>query len=418
MIATLEIGIAVDDEPFLVAQLSSYALRNQGLAAEHNEGYWAPPFVAYPVPFTFAPPSTLGSLTDHCSRAVSEDGIARDMEQLAYRLGLRDVSLVEREGFVEIKVSPRSPELVKAFSIRRFGLTRLSDDCIPNLADRDALFGFLYIPFVNGSAASGIRRFSALHQRDEMWVAGKPIQSNLEHVLCDETMSSQILADAIPMGAADFLSNDRGLVVACDLSRYGSALTLARSTMSGYLGSGEDAAETFARKVSSLLQDFIRSLGTIQVQLAGDGVIAALPDRIGDAVPERFTRVVESWTRLIEGLETLNARTSSSKFEVGSRMSIHYGEYQFGRISGPRSVVVGFNGRAVVEAARLEGAMSEFFRVRSAEAPKHQGVISDEVAGRLDESALEQLRRSEVSRASLSAKEFSAEATLYDLGRH
>lgn len=408
VIATLEIGLQVGEAKYFISQLSSYALRNQRLAPEHREGYWAPPFVAYPAPIQFAPPSTLGSLAEQCDEAIGGHLVKRDMEQLAYRLGLRDVRLEEREGFVEVKVSPRSPEQVKAFSFRRYGLTRLSEDCIPNLADREGLLGFLYIPLSERhSVLNGIRRPSALHQRDELWVAGKPMQSNLEHVLSDGTMSAQIADSAIRVSIEEFSLRDRGVVVACDLSRYGSALKRARMSMVSFLGTGDEAAESFSQSVTHLLQQFVASLGTMQVQLAGDGVVAALPDRVGDGIEARLERILLAWERVVQGIEKLNERVPPDHF-VGSRLGVHYGDYRHGRIAGPESVVAGFDGPAIVEAARLEHAISTI------DAPvRHAAVVSDALNTRLRDDFLTSVSFTSLGRHLLTAKEFEAEAEVF-----
>lgn len=420
IISTLEICVRVDGRDFLVAQLSSYALRNQRVMAEHREGYWAPPFFAYPAPIQFAPPSTLGSLREHCSEAMHAATIKRDMEQLAYRLGLRDVGLEEREGFIELKVSPRSPDVVKAFDIRRFGLVRLSDDSIPNLADRQGLFGYTYLPATDDLAEQSVTRFSALHQREELWFAGKPIQSNLERVLSDGTMAAQVRAHGFNLDEDEFNSRDRGVVVACDLSGYGKALQVARHTMGGLLGSGDSAAERFSGLVAHLLQDFVSKLGTVQVQVAGDGIIAALPDRVGDSVSSRVDRVLRAWAHVVNAVEAVNRAAGNPEFKVGTRLAVHYGDYRHGRTAGPRSVVPGFDGPGIVEAARLEQGLANARLLAGTSREElgytHVGVVSeivwDLIDGTLRDSELVEV----IGREPVVAKEFSAVSIILNLG--
>lgn len=414
VIATLEISVSCLDGVYLISQLSSYALRNQRLSAEHHEGYLAPPFVAYPAPIQYAPPSTLGSLRELCQAAASDQIVERDMQQLAYRLGLRDVALERRLSFVEIKVSPRSPEHVKAFAFLRYGLTRVSDDSIPNLADREGLLGFVYLPLEGHGIRHGIERFSALHQRNEKWFAGKPVQSNLEHVLTESTMEAQVAASAFSVPIDEFSSRDRGLVIACDLSRYGSALKLARSDMGGYLGTGDDAAESFSQSVSHTLQNFISSLGTMQVQLAGDGIIASLPDRLGDSIGARVERVLSAWAIVVASINVLNTRAPRG-LSVGSRLAIHYGDYRFGRIAGPESVVVGFDGPGIVESARLEAAMAQLVD-NNAEDKQHAVVFSDSVPYRPSDETLGKHSMKMLGRHDLSVKEYAATVDVYSLG--
>ena len=89
-LATLE--IVVDDGtngPCMLLTLGSYAL-DDTVKMEHGEGYWVPPNIAYPVAYT----DTRRLLpTVVCAfgfeSAVTRRRVTRDVQQLAYSLGLR-----------------------------------------------------------------------------------------------------------------------------------------------------------------------------------------------------------------------------------------------------------------------------------------------------------------------------------------
>ena len=91
IISTLEICIRSSYGSFLILMYPSYPLYNQANAPGHDEGYWAPPFVAYPVPMADSPPTRLGSLRRLCEQTLSSIPIGLDLAHLAYQMGLRDV---------------------------------------------------------------------------------------------------------------------------------------------------------------------------------------------------------------------------------------------------------------------------------------------------------------------------------------
>ena len=411
IISTLEITVSVADRHFVLTQLSSYSLRNQRIEASHGEGYWAPPFVAYPVPIRFSPPSTVGSLLKACNDALTEEVLTRDAEQLAYRLGLRDVAMTPREGFLEIKVSPRSPEMVKAFFIRRFGVTGVSTDCIPNLADRESLMGYLFLELTHQGVKGAVSRISDVHRRAELWVAGKPLQSNLEAVVGDDQMRADLVHSAIPLSMVDFYNRDTGLIVACDLSRFGAALSNARTSMGGFLGTGQDAAEQFTSVVAAALQRFVAAIGTTQVQIAGDGLVAALSDRLGDPLTARVANVLKAWAEVVDVVDQLNDLSQRTSFSVGSRFALHYGEYRHGRIAGPASVVPGFDGAAVVEAARFEQGLANWLGSRSGYG-NHVGLVSSAVIDEVGADIVAEGLSKAAESITVTSKEFTGFGTL------
>lgn len=411
IISTLEITVSVASRNFVLTQLSSYSLRNQRIESSHGEGYWAPPFVAYPVPIRFSPPSTVGSLLKACTDAIKEEVLTRDAEQLAYRLGLRDVTMTPREGFLEIKVSPRSPEMVKAFYIRRFGVTGVSSDCLPNLADRESMMGYLFLELTRDGAQDAVRRKSDVHRRAELWVAGKPLQSNLEAVVGDDRMRAELAHSAIQLSMADFYNRDTGLIVACDLSRFGAALSNARTSMGGFLGTGQDAAEAFTSVVAAALQRFVAVIGTTQVQIAGDGLVAALSDRLGDPLTSRVTNVLKAWAEVVAVVDKLNGLSQRPSFSVGSRFALHYGEYRHGRIAGPASVVPGFDGAAVVEAARFEQGLASWLAAHS-NYGDHVGIVSSAVIRELGPDFVVEGLSKAAESITVTSKEFTGSGAL------
>lgn len=412
IISTLEIVVSVGREKYLLLTLPSYSLDNQPIMVQHDEGYWAPPFMAYPVESGFSPPSTVGSIRRQ-ARVVSDAQISRDIHHMAYQMGLRDVELESRESFIEIKVSPRTPGVVKAYVVLRHSLSSISQECLRNLADPEVRRGYVFLPINSERPSVVSRRPSSVHQRDESWFLGKPLQSNVDVVLEENGRSRQLEANALPLPATAFARSEVGLIIACDLRAYGRALQYAEAEMAGFLGSGEQAADHYRREIAERFQEFAGTLGITQLQVAGDGLVAALPARLGLTVDEVLSEVGESWQRLVGSVNELNARIRDNSIHVGSRLALHYGSYVFGRVAGPLSAVAGFDGASIIETVRMEQAL--------AAAMSGPGLLGDHLV--VMSNAVEERRGVEqsggtswfehVGRFDLSAKEFSTSANVY-----
>ncbi|MCH5644437.1 hypothetical protein [Gordonia sp. ABSL49_1] len=387
VISTLEIPLRSDNDVYLAVQLSSYALKNQPLAPSHQEGYWAPPFVAYPVPISYSAPTKLNSLKKLVAKAVPRATLKRDIEQLAYRLGLRDITLVKQPAFVEIKMSPRSPGIIKSYIVERFTLSDVSEECLNNLSDSEGLFGYSYLPIDRDIEKSDVTEiFSVSHQRTEMWHLGKPIQSNLEHVITDERSRKQLVSNAITLQFDDFLHRETGIILSCDLARSATAVRRAHS-LGGYFGDGTEVAWDVMRRITLVLHQFVARLGTTQVQFAGDGLVAAIPDRKSDGKVDQVALILLAWQEALNKIEQIGRDISEGVNLLGSRLAVHYGTYAFGRTAGPHSVAATFDGEVVTEVVRYEQGLRDCDE-GSEEEPRHIGLFSDTLNAELPENWL------------------------------
>jgi hypothetical protein len=112
---------------------------------------------------------------------------------------------------------------------------------------------------------------------------------------------------------------------------------------------------------SSVIRHFdvmFSQLGVSQVRTLGDGFIAAFPQRVFPDTAEAVEKLVNYWRRFLEKLEQLNEDIRASGLAMGSRMALHYGTYQYGRIGLGRSFSPTFDGASVVEVARLEQGLA------------------------------------------------------------
>jgi hypothetical protein len=407
VISTLEVALEQGGRTVTLLTYPSYPLRGQRISDEHDEGYWAPPFVAYPVPILYSPPVLVGSVRKLVDEALRHIDVAEDLQQLSYQMGLRDVQLEEREPFLELKVSPRTPELVKAYWILRHGLISADPACLRNLADAEVRRGYVYGP-TDLAARQYSSRHSSTHDRSEVWLLGKPLQSNVEHVLRNDETRLALESGKIRLDRDMFTRAETGLLCVVDLSGYGRALRYARSRMGSFTQTGERIQTDLRIAVSEYLQDMLASLGATQAQIAGDGFVAAFPDRVFADRRGTVAHILEEWARVIRAVENINASISASAFRMGSRMALHAGEYTYGRTGGVGSFLPAFDGQAVVDAVRLEQGLGA---AEAASGVRHRLAVSSVLRG-LD-GLVRDIGWSPRGSTLLTAKEHSGRARIY-----
>ncbi|MFC4048547.1 hypothetical protein ACFOY4_02525 [Actinomadura syzygii] len=342
---------------YLLLTFPSYPLKTGNHSPPHDEGYWSPPFVAYPVPMMFSPPTTVGSLQKLAAARIDEDALKADLSHLAYQMGLRDTELEFRGSFFELKRSPRSPELVKAYKIVRYGLTGVDAACLRNLADPDMRRGYVYLPLDDYQEMTRPMH-SALHKRAERWFLGKPLMSDVEHIVSDRRSRGAMAATAIDMETGMFSRRESGILCAVDLAGYGGALKYARENMHSFGETTDIIQETFRKSVTMRFDRMLARLGTTQVQTAGDGFVAAFPRRSFEDVADVVDELLEEWRAVVRGVDELNKAIKHPDYRVGSRVALHFGDYEYGRISGVGSFAAAFDGAAIIEVCRLEQALA------------------------------------------------------------
>ncbi|MFB6772072.1 hypothetical protein [Streptomyces sp. NPDC056337] len=422
IISTLEIVVSWQDDHHLMLIHPSYPLAGQRNSPPHDEGYWAPPFVAYPVPLEFSPPATAGSLLRLATEAAQHIDIERDLNHLAYQMGLRDTRLKRRSPFLELKVSPRSPSLVKAYYILRHGLVGVDTSSSRNLADPEQRRGYVFLP-LRGYSAATRERASEEHGRSQRWFLGKPLMSNVEHVLSDEMRRLRISEECIDVPPDLFFREERGVLCVVDLAGYGTALRYAFEHMHTFSMTANNAQEEFRRRVAHELHTMLGDLGTTQAQFAGDGFVAAFPERAFPDTAELITSVIARWEALVDLIEQLNGSIREPDKRVGTRMVLHQGEYAYGRIAGTRSFAAAFDGAAVIEAVRLEQGLAAASKERNATVftslpeRSHLLAVSRRLGDRIELSGSENTfpRWMTLGEASVSAKEYAGDIVIYQL---
>lgn len=422
IISTLEVAVSWQDDHHLMLVHPSYPLAGQHNNPLHDEGYWAPPFVAYPVPIEFSPPTTAESLLRLATSTASRIDIERDLNHLAYQMGLRDIRLRRRSPFLELKVSPRSPSMVKAYYILRHGLVGVDASSSRNLADPEQRRGYVFLP-LRGYLTATEKRPGEEHGRSERWFLGKPLMSNVEYVLQEEMRRLAISEEGLDVPTELFHREERGVLCVVDLAGYGTALRYVFDHMHTFSTTADRAQDEFRRQVAHELHTMLGDLGTTQAQFAGDGFVAAFPERAFTNTTALISNIVTRWEALIRLIEQLNGSIRAPEKRVGTRMVLHQGAYNYGRIAGTRSFAAAFDGTAVIEAVRLEQGLATASKERStpmfASLPRRSHLIA--VSAQL----AEQMKPTEsdspfgdwtaLGETSLTAKEYEGGAFVYQV---
>ena len=357
LILTLEIIISDTHGKSMLLIYPSYSLTETEHPVPVTEGYWTPPFFGYPVELGFKTPDTVGAV----KKRFQEYNIDKSkvIGELAYVMGLPNPEIEESKSFIELKRSPRTPNLWKCFKILRFTCTKLGTRGRRNLADPECRKGYVFLPIDNLDKVLK-ERYSLGHERAESLFLSKPLISNLDYVLKLPQSLSQLKATAISIESKYFRFDEEGIVICADLAGYGSACKYAIEKMHSFTESGTDIATYFRESVGSLFYMFLASVGVSQIQMAGDGFIAAIPKRhfINNDIKTTLMSFMNAYLNMIDKIDEFNQAIADQSKRVGSRLALHYGNYRYGRIALSRSISADFDGGSIIEVARLRSATS------------------------------------------------------------
>jgi hypothetical protein len=351
LILSLEICVRDAFGTYLLLTYPSY-----GITTPATEGYWAPPFLGYPVEAGYSMPETVGAVRSLFEETARKVDVANAIHHLAYLLGLSNAQIQDIGSFTELKSSPRSPHQAKCYRINRFQLKSVSARNLRNLADPECRKGYVFLPL--SAVAEGILRRRG--DRDEGWFyLGKPIMTNVKVVLQDDDHCRSMNAAAITLPPEMFYREENGLLICADLAGFGKACQYATAQMHTFDSTGQEIATRFRESVAAMFYEFLCKIGIQQVHMAGDGFLAAIPEAHYDGgLEQTLSTLLDSYADVLCRVAALNTCIVDASHRIGSRLAIHWGRYRFGRIALARSFTADFDGAAVVEVARLEQGLA------------------------------------------------------------
>lgn len=360
LILTLEIVIKDEHGYYFLLTFPSYALKYKD---KHNikEGYWAPPFFGFPVPFGFSAPDTVGSVKDLFKNFEKTIDIDKYIGELAYLMGLTDPQIKQIGSFIELKTSPRSPDLTKCYKIIRFMCDKVGNRGRQNLADPECRKAYTFLPLLDLKDMI-IKKYNSKYGQEKWFFLSKPIMSNVQFILSSPDGLDQLMSRAIQLYPADFMNKERGIIICADLAGYGSACKYAIENMHTFDKRGAEIANRFRESVSVLFYKLLTKIGISQVHTTGDGFICALPERafFNNDISKTLQYFIQNYISFLDIINTFNTYILDPKKRLGSRLALHYGDYKYGRIAQGRSHTADFDGASIIDVARLEAILRKF----------------------------------------------------------
>ena len=360
LLLTLEVVISDAHGASMLVTYPSYGLEGTVEDGTLEEGYWAPPFCGFPVSLGFRAPDTVGAVRNRFHEHEADMDMGQSIAALAYVMGLPSPEITRIGSFIELKKSPRSPDLWKCYKIHRFACKGLGQRGRRNLADPECRKGYVFLPLSELDSVLTSRE-DVGHCRQERYYLSKPLMSNVDFVLSSPERLTALQAQAIPLAPSDFRHEEQGLLVCADLAGFGAACKFAADNMRSFTETGSEIAAFYRESVGCLFYRFFDRVGVAQARTAGDGFLAAIPARhfVDGSLAETLRRFLVEYRGLLEEVEHLNQAIGDETKRVGSRLALHFGTYRFGRIALSRSVSADFDGSSVIEVARLEAALRE-----------------------------------------------------------
>ena len=228
LLLTLEVVVRDSFGANLLLTYPSYPLDPQLMPSD--EGYWAPPFCGFPVPITYAAPETVGMVRRLFREHEQQIDRKREIEQLAYVMGLPSPTISERSSFLELKTSPRSPDSVKCYQVVRYTLDSIGPRGRRNLADPECRKGYVFLPLERLDDA--LQRIPSQPKKSQARAyLGKPLISNLHQIIGSDESLADLSSRAISLTPMEFRREEEGLLVAVDLAGYGTACKYAAEHM-------------------------------------------------------------------------------------------------------------------------------------------------------------------------------------------
>lgn len=427
LLATLE--IVVDDgrgTHMLVVAPRYEAIEAVPGHPSHETAQWTPPYVS----------TSVSRNRTHVWRSVRiiREAIEQELELWNPELQLERLvrtwsagigDLTYKGAFTEYKHSWGSPTVRNIYHVVRYG-ARTQDADLLALADPECRKGFYYLPLDDepfGAVVS--HRECVPHARDESMFLGRPLATNLAHLVRSPESRRTLRASPQHIPIGDFQQSYRGVLFCGDVASYGAACRYIDHHMASAASDAPDRAMVLRESVTAAFMSLFQEAGIHHVHTAGDGFITAIPAADDDLTDEALGRFFMAYARYIDVVNTFarriadhaqaNGHADGSWPRVGTRLAVHRAGYRYGKIAGAASLISGFDGAGVIDVARFEQGLSTYAKARAHDPGfehRHLVAASDEIVKALE--PLEKDRRLEVlETAEFSSKEFAQPATVF-----
>lgn len=322
---------------------------------ESSTGMLYPPFIGKSFSCEMYAPESLREFVEETEKVLERFDVGRAIKETAYIYGLGSLQIEHRGTLYEIKDSPSFNGERRLYRIERYFCTPRSETNIKNLTDPQCLKGHFFLPIRGNSRdITKVRRFKGIE-----------VVENYRYVLSLSGELDALARRAIATDRADWVLTYTGFILLIDVAGFGR---LSQNLTTKHGNIFEDGSALTRRLTSDLADAFENLLlmaETFQSYFAGDGILVGIPTFSDKQRPvDALHQFLERYRGLVDQLNALNKRVDEPGMRLGSRLTVHFSEYDFGRIGGPLSTSANFSGEGIVELARCEAGLSAVEKAR------------------------------------------------------
>lgn len=354
LIFSLEFPIIYESERYVLVTQPYYG--DYTSLINFGEGIWYPPFSAFPIDVGYFPPRTLGDVRRRVDKVAEEKFDPEFVNEIAYNLGLGEPQY-ERIGerpVDEYKLSPRGHNIYKSFRLYRYRCWHRGTAGKRNLTDPEGIKGLYYIPVSDALSPVSHPNLGPHTLRYFSRVVATHFSRVKAAYAADKSVDKFTIVED-----ADLVNEERGYLLAFDISGFGRAELATRLRGFHPRESGDAIAFSFRKALSECFLKFFRRLNVLQFVTLGDGFIAGVPVRTIASEDQFRLELSEAIKEMCVTLDGINALIKNSGEVLGLRVCIVKGDYRFGKIAGISSLRPEFDGDLLIDAARLDVAMKE-----------------------------------------------------------
>lgn len=354
----MELYVRYENEVFSLLVHPFYA-RPDMIEEIGAEGFLYPPYFGSLVDFGMFGPKTVGHWLEKTQKKLDELDTDDLRDEIQNVYGIGPLITNHRETILEIKESPVKSAERKLYRVERFVCQPAEDRPLRNITDPHFLKGHIFIPI----SQNAVKDFESDSYRK--YVKGREIVGNYQNVLSRSDEVKYAIKHAANTTRQDWVTIESGYLVLIDIAGFGQMTQHIKSKSGNIFETGSDIADRFRNGIAEVFESVLFVSDPVQSYFTGDGMIASLPLRGngGEAVLkaflDRYKQCLTYLDELNHAASELSKKTGDEHPTVGSRITIHHGSYEFGRIGGPRSTSGNFSGDSIVELARTESALSQ-----------------------------------------------------------
>lgn len=349
VIISLEIAVKYQDDYYILMRHPYYVNES----AIYSEGWLYPTFFAFTHSFDTFPPQNAAEWKHETDEVLDNMDVKGRANELAHLAGLGPLEMRHEGSMFELKSSPSQGGAQRLYRIERYSCRLRNNRHIANLVDPLCLKGHVFVP---------LRLFEdqgKTSTKDPLVFRGKRIVTNFSEAMSESGNIARIKSCAMDIHRNDLVFVDEGWILIVDVAGFGRLCNHISAEQGNIFESGDDIRERFRFTLAELFESVLDESGCSQTYFTGDGLIAAFPSRINKlSNVDQLALFLQAYSRLMRFLSEISSRLRGKIDLIGSRLVVHSGQYEFGRVGGPTTANANFSGDAIVEVARSEAALS------------------------------------------------------------